>query len=440
MKSIDDTTSYLGYVSHLECLNCGEKYGLEKLKEEQGTIMVNVCYDGCMGPLDVRYDYEKIKNIITKTELDKRPDNFWKLKELLPLNEVKITKEMPFTPLFKSKRIGQELGIDLYFKLDTETAFTKSFKDRPVAMAFNRALESGYTAAYVASTGNLAIATAYFAKEYNLKCRVYVPKSLGEVKKNAIRKYLPDKADLIEHNGSYDEANVIAMRDCERENEEELKKTGRRTTFVPNNSFRPYYKEGSKTSGTEIALKLRDIKDDEINIVYPLGSGALFCSAHKGITELKILNLFDKKVKMHGVQPENCSPIIDAIETEEIIPLKNPNTLAKSIAIGNPGSGYQALDIIKNNGGRGWKVGEKEIFKAVLDLYFKEGIFSQFVGGAALAGVVKGIKEGDLKSGNVVVVNITGTGRDRIEDDLQEYGKVFGFEDEAAKILAEIKK
>lgn len=442
MKSIDNSIPNIGYVTHLECLNCGQKYSLKKLKEEQGTIFANICYDGCMGPLDIKYDYKKIKEILTESEVNKRKDTFWKLKELLPVNEIKIERNIPFTPLIKSKNIGNELGIELYFKLDSETAFTHSFKDRPVSIAFNCALESGYDTVYVASTGNLAIATAYFSKKYHLKPRIYVPKTLGEVKKNAIRKYLLDKNDLIEYPGNYDEANITAMRDCEKENEKEIKKIGYKKCFVPNNSFRPFYKEGSKTSGMEIALKLKDVscQNDEINIVYPLGSGALFCSAYKGIGELKVLNLFDKKVKMYGVQPENCSPIIDAIKTGEIMPIKNINTIAKSIAIGNPGSGYQALDVIKESNGGGWKVDEKEIFKSVIDLYFKEGIFSQFVGGVTLAGIIKGVKDGDLKKGSTVVANITGTGIGRIEDDLLMYGSKFGFEDEAKKILNEINK
>lgn len=441
MESIDNTTSKLGYVTHLECLNCGEKYRLEKLKTEQGTTMVNICYDLCMGPLDVRYDYDALRNVLTEDELNKRPDSFWKLKELLPVEEVVVGKEIPYTPLIKSKGIGDELGIALYFKLDSaETNPTRSFKDRPVTLAFNRALEAGYENVYVASTGNLAVATAYLARETGITCRTYVPESLGEVKKDAIRHYLPHPNDLIEYDGSYDETNIQAMNDCEKANEEELKNTGRKKSFVPNSSFRPYYKEGSKTSGIEIALQLKEqIKDEVVNIVYPLGSGALLCSTYKGIGELRGLGLFDNEVRMWGAQSADCCPIIDGISTGEIIPVKNPQTLAKSIAIGNPGSGYQTLNVIKKSKGGGWKVSEKDILKSTLDLYFKEGIFSQFVGGVTLAGIIKGVQQGDLKEGSVVVANITGSGTGRIEDDLLEYGKKFGFESEAKQLLNEVK-
>jgi len=234
MESVDNTTQELGYVSHLECLNCGEKYSLEKLKEEQGTTMVNICYDLCMGPLDVKYDYDALRNVLTEDELNKRPDNFWKLKELLPVDEVAVSKETPYTPLVKSKEIGDELGIELYFKLDSaETNPTRSFKDRPVTLAFNKALEAGYNTVYVASTGNLAVATAYLAGKTSVNCRAYVPESLGEMKKNAIREYLPEPDGLIEYDGSYDETNIKAMNDCEEANEEELKKPVKRNHLCP---------------------------------------------------------------------------------------------------------------------------------------------------------------------------------------------------------------
>ncbi len=440
MQSVDKTTTKCGNATHLECLNCGEVYPLEKLKEEQGTILVNICYDVCMGPLDVKYDYEKVKESLTKSELKKRPDTFWKIRELLPANEIHVAKNRKFSPLVKAKKIGKELGINLFLKLDSDEVFpTRSFKDRPIAMAFNKAIEAGYNQIYVASTGNLAVATAYQSRESNVKCRAYVPKSLGEMKKDAIRKFLPHKQDLLELDLSYDDCNIQSMKDCEAINEVEIK-SGEKKTFVPNNSFRPYYKEGSKTSGTEILLQLqKKISDDEeISLVYPLGSGALFCSAFKGINELRNIGIHNNSVRMFGAQPEVCSPIIDAIGKDDIIPIKNPSTIAKSIAIGKPGSGHQSLDVIKQSKGSGWKVSEKDIYKATLDLYFKEGIFSQFVGGVTIGGIIKGVENGDIKSGDVVVANITGTGYGRIEDDVLKYGKVFGYEKESKTLLREI--
>lgn len=442
MEDVDNTKVKLGYVTHLECLSCGEIYTLDRLKKEQGTILVNVCYDICFGPLDVKYDYDKIKEILTEEELNKRPDSFWKLKELLPIDEIKVSAKRPFTPLVESKVIGKELGIRLFLKLDNDKVLpTRSFKDRPVTLAFNKALESGYDTVYVASTGNLAISSAYFAKETGIKPHVYIPKSLGKVKKDAIKKYLPNPNDLKELDLSYDDCNIQAMNDCDKANEESTNPIGKKVNFVPNNSFRPYYKEGSKTSGIETALQLKKLIDEyrTVNIFYPLGSGALFCSAYKGINELKKLDLFRNPIKMWGVQAEQCSPIIDAIGKEDIIPIKNPKTIAKSIAIGKPGSGHQTLNIIKESDGGSFKVSEKEIVKATIDLYFKEGIFAQFVGGVTIAGIIKAAKSGIFKENDVVVANLTGTGIGRIEDDLLASSKEFGLEEDAKKLLEEVK-
>ena len=436
----DNSTTQLGYVTHLECLNCGEKYSLERLENEQATTMVNICYDGCFGPLDIRYDYDRLKQEITPAEIEKRDETFWRMKELLPVNEIKI-KDRAYTPLVKSKVIGDELEVNLYFKLDShETNPTQSFKDRPVTLAFNKALETGYETVYVASTGNLAVSSACLAKQTGITAKVYVPKSLGKIKKDAIRIYLPKPEDLIELDCSYDETNIKAMEDCKKENEEELEKTGRIHSFVPNNSFRPYYKEGSKTSGVEIAFQIKkEIEENQtLNITYPLGSGALFCSAYKGINELKTLGLFTNPVKMWGVQPTVCAPIVNAIGDGNIIPVRKPDTIAKSIAIGNPGSGYQSLDVIAESGGGGWAVTEKEILENTLELYFKEGIFSQFVGGTTLAGIKKGVREGLLCKDSVVIANITGAGHGRIEDDLVEYSKKYGLKKDAQQLVAEV--
>ncbi|MFH1788321.1 MAG: pyridoxal-phosphate dependent enzyme [Candidatus Altiarchaeota archaeon] len=436
----DDTTTNLGSVTHLECLNCGEKYSLEKLKNDQGTTMVNICYDSCFGPLDIKYDYEKLKNELTADDMEKRGETFWRIRELQPVNEIHI-EDRPYTPLVESRVIGDELGIRLFFKLDcNENNPTRSFKDRPVTLAFNKALEAGYDTVYVASTGNLAVASAYAAKQTGIKPRIYVPETLGKVKKNAIRKYLPENEELVELPFPYDETNIRAMEDCRAENERFLEKEGRTHAFVPNNSFRPYYKEGSKTSGTETAYQIRKHAEEgeTINLVYPLGSGALFCSAYKGINELMLLGLTENPARMWGAQGEKCAPIIDAIPTGNILPVKNPQTIAKSIAIGNPGSGYQTLDVMKESQGGGWRVTEEEIIENTLDLYLKEGVFSQFVGGVTLAGVRHGVERGDLKKGEVVVANITGTGFQRIEDDLVDCAKQYGLEDKARQVISEV--
>ncbi|HII17698.1 TPA: pyridoxal-phosphate dependent enzyme [Candidatus Woesearchaeota archaeon] len=440
MQASDRTTAKVGFVSHLECLHCGEKYPLSRLKEEQGTILINICYDMCMGPLDIRYDYDRLKRVLSREQIARRPDTFWKLRELLPVQEVKVAADRQFTPLVKSRAIGRELGIELYLKLDCDSANpTHSFKDRPVALAFNKALEAGYDTVYVASTGNLAIASAYQASESGIAIHAYVPEALGRVKKEAIRKHLADPGGLAELPLSYDDCNIRSMLDCDKANEDAARAGRPRSNFVPNNSFRPYYKEGSKTSGFEIALQLeKEGVTGRFHLVYPLGSGALFCSAHKGIRELQQLGLTSLSPRMWGVQPELCSPIIDAIGKDDFVPVKNPKTIAKSIAIGKPGSGHQAIAVMKESNGGGLKVTEKDIVRSNIDLYQKEGIFAQFVGGVTIAGIRKAVKLGIFKPGDVVVANITGTGKGRIEDDLLDASKEFGWEDEAKQLLEEM--
>ncbi|MBZ0253219.1 MAG: pyridoxal-phosphate dependent enzyme, partial [Candidatus Methylomirabilis sp.] len=368
----------LGLATHLECLSCGEKYPFDLLIEEQGSILVNICYNNCMGPLDVRYDEDAVgERLRNRDEVARRPDTFWKLAELLPANRRIVADERPFTPLAKASRLSEDLGVELYLKLDChEVHPTRSFKDRPVSMAYNVAIESGYKEVYVATTGNLGISCAYLATKTGLHPYVYVPDSIGEVKKNAMRQYLehPER-DFYSLPMSYDDTNVKAMQDCAEANERAAAEGRHKIAFVPNNSFRPYYKEGSKTNGTETAFQLEHVVEPgrAVHIVYPLGSGALLCCAHKGIEELRRFGLFQGRPVMWGAQPDTCAPIVDTwdriaarkkggesyeqvMRTEDIHPILNPQTIAKSIAIGKPGSGYQVLDIINQSGGGGWRM------------------------------------------------------------------------------------
>ena len=433
----------------LRCLNCGEFYSFEKMKKERETTVVNLCFDGCLGPLGVEIDYDAVAKILTPEEVARRPETFWRLRELLPVNELKIP-DRKYTPLVRSKKIGAKLGVELFFKLDLAAENpTRSFKDRPATIAFNRALELGhFEKVFVASTGNLAISTAHFARENNLFCRVYIPKSLGDFKKNAIREQLGADGELVELDTNFDECLVRAVEDCRNENEK-AKLAGRpEICFVPNNSTRPFYKEGSKTSGSEIALQIQKevAPEKTINIFYPIGTAALLCGAHKGIGELKKLGLFANPHRIFGVQPDTCDPVVaawDAVkkgekwEEVEIPILKKVETIAKSIAIGNPGSGREALAVFAESGGGAIGVREEDLFDAELELIRDENLFPQFVGGTVLAGIRKALERGEIKKGDVVVANLTGFG-ERIRDDILEVSKRFGREDETKNLLAKV--
>ncbi|MFH1546626.1 MAG: pyridoxal-phosphate dependent enzyme [Patescibacteria group bacterium] len=430
----------------LRCLNCGEKYSFKQLKEERGTTVVNLCYNGCLGPLEIEFDYETIAKILTPQEVAARPETFWRLRELQPVNEIKII-DRPYTPLVRSRKIGKELGIELFFKLDLAKANpTRSFKDRPATLAFNRALELGhFERVFVASTGNLAVATAYLARTNDLPCRVYIPRSLGECKKNAIREQLGEDSEILELDANFDECLVRSVSDCQKINETARLAGQPERCFVPNNTTRTFYKEGSKTSGSEIALQIaKEIEPDrEINIFYPIGTAALLCGANKGINELKKLKLFENPHRIFGVQPDTCSPVVTAweevkrgkkLEEVEIRPLKKFETIAKSIAIGNPGSGKEALAVFAECGGGAIGVREEDIFDAELELIREENLFPQFVGGTVLAGIQKALATGEIEKGAVVVANLTGFG-ERIRDDIFAVAEKYGREAETKKLL-----
>ena len=438
VQLLDGSPDKLGNVTYLECLGCERKYTLHELKQTRGTIFDYTC-GMCFGPLDVQYDMDFATS--RTAQIRKRPEGYWQAIELLPVNDVIVEPDTPYTPLVKFVALSNELGIDAYGKLDCDESVnpTGTFKDRPMRMTTNVAKEAGYNEMWKASTGNLAASGAYYARKYGMKSRVLIPKSLSQARKNAILKYLEDPSCLEEVPGVYDKANIQMLREWLDLNEERRGKV-----VIPNASFRPYYKEGSKTNGFEIAFQLQQLGIDPerpVNIVYPVGSGALLCSAHKGIHELRSIGLAGNPPRMWAVQPENCAPVVNAlqrgkvksgingesIERWEIDPIQNPETLAQSIRIGNPGSGYQALDVIEKSGGGGWAVSEKDILDWVLRLYETEGIFGQDVAGVTLAGIYQGIQNGDIKQGDLVVANITGTGYGRFEDDLEYYGREFGF-------------
>ena len=466
---IDNSPITMGNVSGMECLcgNCGISYTLEELRDQAGTVYLNGTPD-CLygGPLDIRYDMDRVAEILTPDEVKRRyfeRPNFWLLKELLPVNDIMVDPCRPFTPLLKSTVIGPSLGIDLYLKLDTYNP-TGSFKDRPTTMAFNKALEDGgYNEVYVASTGNLAISTAYFASQNGIACKVFVPKVLSERKKSVIRHYLDIATpisgtnELIDFEGNYDGANMYSLQLANEINDKALAEHGKRSTFIPNSIFRAYYKEGSKSSGTESMLQLLHgynlSPDRDVKIIYPGGSGALACSSMKGIRELKQLGIFNNPVSLFMAQPENCAPIVNAIHQAQELSQSQPyqdirddvrvqpvkvmedTTLATSIAIGDPGSGYQTVDVAIESNGGGFKISEQEIFERVLELQAKENVFAQFVGGVTLAATYHGRESGAFKENDVVVVNITGTGRQRIEDDLRKHGTIYHLEKEVETVL-----
>lgn len=489
MKLLDNSPSKIGFVSHMTCLSCGQTQTMPELIHRHKTVYQNGCY-ACMGPLDLRYDEEALGRILTRESVKDRylaqqeqRSNFWLLKELLPINEVRAARHTPFTPLVRAsalevlieKRHGVRLA--LYLKLDMANP-TGSFKDRPVALAFNKALEDGgYDKVITSSTGNLGISTVASAQEAGFGCLMFLPNTLGDVKVRAMEAYcstpttrlvtrhdwgMANREDTVEEfaremlhsnqrevvrlEGTYDRANRFASEVAQRCNQLSVEETGRRSVFIPNDIFRPYYKEGSKTSGYETSLQLKydfDVAEDRpVHQVYPIGSGALAASAIKGMEELNRLKVVDYKAVLWAAQPEACSTVVDAFlgATNDIKPVRNPDTLAKSIAIEDPGSGHQVLSVMRRTGGGAMKTSEQELSLALLDLFETEGLFCQFVGGVVVSCIMKLAAQGAFKNDDLVVANITGRGLDRIEDDLQEAAERFQVTGRAHDLLEKVGK
>ena len=436
-KSVDLSKETLGNVQHLQCLNCSKIYTLTKLKFDYGTTLLNICYEGCLGPLALIFDLSKIS--ISRKNILLRPKKFSLLQELLPFENKKDANDFPFSELRYSEYFSNKHKLQVYLKLDMDLP-SGSFKDRPVLASFKRAKETGYNKVYVASTGNLAISCLRLGKEFGFEVKVYLSNTLNKKRRKYIEQFADDiEKQIITVNGSYDDANILAIKDCEEQNKKDLISTGQYRTFVPNYSFRPYYKEGSKTSGFEIALQLleQNISEDiNVHIFYPLGSGALISSAYKGISELNKLGIFKNKTYFYGIQQKSLNPIVKAYRNGELIlPQIAQEHLVREIAIGNPGSGTEVIKLLNTCNGDVEDVSDEETLKSFLELYRNENLFPQACGAMTLRGFEKIHARKNFNPTDIVVINITGDGKGKIEDDLLKYSKEFGLESEFEKIL-----
>jgi threonine synthase len=378
----------MGYVHGLKCRECGREYAVEA---------IYVC-EFCFGPLEVVYDYEGIKKVLTKEKILSRPQNLWRYKELLPIDgEPTSGLHSGFTPLVKADKLARIIGVrDLYIKDDTVTHPTLSFKDRVVAVALSKAKEFGFDTVACASTGNLAHSVSAHGAAGGFKRFIFIPASLERSKIIASLAYEPN---LIAVDGNYDEVNRLCSEVANKYH----------WAFV-NINIRPFYAEGSKTQGYEIAEQLGWKAPDAV--VVPSASGSLLTKIWKSFKEMKQIGLIDElNTKVFSAQATGCSPIVAAIKAgvDVIKPVK-PDTIAKSLAIGNPADGYYATQVIKDSGGFGEDVSDPEIIDAIKLLAKTEGIFAETAGGVTLASAIKLIKEGYIKEDSLTVLCITGNG------------------------------
>ena len=375
------------FVVGLTCHLCGKRYPAEALW---------VCAE-CLGPLEVSYDYDAVRSVMTRSLVESRPRSLWRYQELLPVNEPRTGFNSGFTPLVRATRLARELGLaELYLKDDSVNHPTFSYKDRVVSIAATRAVELGFQVFGCASTGNLAGSVAAHAARLGLPCYVFIPNDLEPAKILGAAIYEPH---VVAVEGNYDDVNRLCTQIADRYG-----------WGFANINLRAYYAEGAKTMGFEIAEQLGWRFPD--HVVSPVAGGTLLPRIYKGMRELREVGLVSGRLpKIHAAQPSGSAPVVRAIEAGQEFPDPvKPNTIAKSLAIGNPADGFQVVRVVKETGASAAMVSDEEILDAVQLLARTEGIFTEAAGGTTLAATRVLVKRGVIKPGESVVVCITGNG------------------------------
>ncbi len=376
----------MSYARALRCRKCGQEYPLQP---------INLC-DFCLSPLEVSYDYKAMVRALTREKLAAGARGMWRYRDLLPVESEEVDIGTGFTPLVKAYNLGRELGLDqLYLKNDCLNP-TYSFKDRPVSVAVTKAREFGFDTVACASTGNLAASVAAHAAKAGMKAYVFVPTSVETGKLVGIAIYNPI---LVTVDGNYDDVNRLCAQLVQKYN----------WGFI-NVNLRPYYAEGSKTLGYEVAEQLGWRAPD--CVVAPAASGLLFTRIWKGLDELSMLGLIETvNTHMYLAQAAGSSPIVNSFQAGSlhVHPVK-PDTIAQSIAIGNPADGYYALRVARQSGGGACAVTDEEIIAGMKLLAQTEGIFAEAVGGVVVSSLRKLAGLGVIKRNELTVAFITGAG------------------------------
>ena len=379
----------MSYMIGLRCRECGRTYPKE---------VVFVC-EFCFGSVEVDYDYDAIRRVLTRETIAARPKSLWRYRELLPIEgEPTVGLFSGFTPLFRAGRLAESLGVEeLYIKDDSVSHPTLSFKDRVVSVALTRAKELGFDTVSCASTGNLANSVSALGARAGLRRFIFIPADLelGKIVGSLI--YHPT---LVAVQGTYDEVNRLCAA------------IGAKYPWAfVNINIRPYYAEGSKTYGYEIAEQLGWRVPQ--HIVVPAAGGSLVTKIAKAFKELKLLGLLDPDAhtKLYVAQAAGCAPIVTAIQARsEIIKPVKPNTIAKSLAIGNPADGYYATKTVLDSGGTAAAPTDEEIIEAMKLLAETEGVFTETAGGVTLAATKRLIEDGTIPRDESLVLCITGNG------------------------------
>ena len=382
------------FVEGLRCRECARPYPAEAL---------HVC-EWCFGPLEVVYDYEAVARTISRERIAAGPHSIWRYADLLPARpEGAVDLGAGFTPLVRADRLAAELGLgELWIKNDTLNP-TGSFKDRVVSVALTKAREFGFKVAACASTGNLANSVAAHAAHAGMQSVVCIPADLETAKVVTTAVF---GGQLVAVEGNYDDVNRLCA---------ELAGEHPTWAFV-NVNVRTYYAEGSKTLAFETAEQLGWETPD--HVVVPIASGSQLTKIAKGFKELYAVGLLDHEphVRVSGAQAEGCSPVATAFAdgTDLVRPVK-PNTIAKSLAIGNPADGVYALEAVRSSGGSMDSVTDAEVIAGIRLLAQTEGIFAETAGGVTIATLAKLAARGVVRPDERVVAYVTGNGLKTVE-------------------------
>ena len=391
------------FVRGLKCRLCNRLFPI---------AATNFCEDD-FGPLEVDYDYEALAEAVSKSKIEARPFTMWRYQEFLPLEgDPTVGFNVGGTPLLRADRLAAELGVEkLWLKNDAVNFPTLSFKDRVVSVALSKAKELGLETVGCASTGNLANSVAAHAASVGLPAYIFVPFDLEKAKVQGTSVY---GAKVVGVRGTYDEVNRLCTQVAFKYG----------WGFV-NINLRPFYAEGSKTMGYEIAEQLgwRTPR----HVVVPMAGGALIGKIHKAFNELHRVGLIDApSTKFYGAQATGCNPISGAVKNgqERHRPVKKPNTIAKSLAIGDPADGYFAAKVIRESGGWAEDVERPRDFREAMTLLARtEGVFAETAGGVTLAVARKLLEQGRLPRDEEIVLCITGNGlktQDAVSDILEK--------------------
>jgi threonine synthase len=380
------------YVKGLKCKECGHRVP---------ATPVHVC-EQCFGPYEVEYDYNAMKGKVTRESIAAGPHSLWRYHDLLPVEVPRTGFNSGMTPLRRAHKLEKLLGCrEIWIKDDSCNYPTYSYKERVVSVSISKAVEFGYKTVGCASTGNLANSTAAHAAIAGVKCYVMIPHDLEQGKVLGSLIFGPT---MVRIKGNYDDVNRLCAEIADKYG-----------WAIVNVNLRPYYTEGAKTFGFEIAEQLGWKLPQ--HTIAPTAGGTILPKIYKGYQEFIELGLVeDNKPKMYSAQAAGCNPVVTAIHKgTDIIEPQKPNTIAKSIAIGNPADGYYVYNIIKDSGGWGESATDAEIVDAIRLLGRTEGIWTEPAGGTTLAVAMKLIQQGRIPKDESICICITGNGLKTLE-------------------------